>query len=45
VVSTGVRDLLWADDREQLKVTSTGVKAFERQEIKASRVCVAARRL
>ena len=33
-VGSGVTELLAADAREQLKVTATGVKAFERQESK-----------
>lgn len=33
-VSSGVKHLLQNDDREALKVTMTGLKVFERQELK-----------
>ena len=35
-VSSGVKHLLQNDDREALKVTMTGLKVFERQELKVS---------
>ena len=35
-VSSGVKHLLQNDDREALKVTMTGLKVFERQEVKVS---------
>ncbi len=34
IVGPGVGSLLAADEREALKVTAVGVKAFERQESK-----------
>jgi hypothetical protein len=37
-VSSGVKHLLQNDDREALKVTMTGLKVFERQELKVGRV-------
>ena len=37
-VSSGVKHLLQNDDREALKVTMTGLKVFERQELKVSAV-------
>lgn len=33
-VSDGLLSLLLADEREALKITSTGLKLFERQEMK-----------
>lgn len=36
MVGPAVAELLSADEREALKVTSVGVKAFERQESKVS---------
>lgn len=38
MVGAAVSQLLSADEREALKVTSVGVKAFERQESKVSDV-------
>ena len=35
-VSSGVKHLLQNDDREALKVTMTGLKVFERQELKVT---------
>ncbi len=37
-VSSGVKHLLQNDDREALKVTMTGLKVFERQELKVGHV-------
>ena len=37
LVSVSVKELLEADVRQQLKVMSTGVKTFERQESKVGR--------
>ncbi|KAK9905535.1 hypothetical protein WJX75_001721 [Coccomyxa subellipsoidea] len=36
-VSEGIRDLLMMDENEQLKITSTGLKLFERQDAKDAR--------
>ena len=38
-VSSGVKHLLQNDDREALKVTMTGLKVFERQELKVQPIC------